>query len=353
VLNRHLLFGALALLAAACQPPRPSQPKAEDPKTPVAKVGAQVITAGELDEVVGANLKEMERQHQEQVYQTKRQALESLIQKKVFEAKAKQEGAASPEAYLQKLREELVAKVPEPSAEDVKRVYDQATANGQKLPPFDQVKGDIVGFLKNQKAQGEAMAYYEGLKKEMNVEVLLPPFLPPKVEVEAKGPSKGPGNAPITIVEFSDYQCPYCVKAEKTMSEVLAAYPGKIKLVYRDFPLDFHPLAPKASEASYCAEDQGKYWEMHDRLFGAEGKLAVDDLKKYAREIGLDGAKFDGCLDSNEKAKIVEEHKKAGAAAGVSGTPAFFVNGRMISGAQPIEKFKEIIDHELGPVAKK
>lgn len=354
--NRHVLLGVLALLAAACQSPRSSQPQAdqkEDPHQPVARVGGQVITAGDLDKLVGSKLKEMERQHQEQLYQTRRQALDSLIQKKVFEAKAKEKGVASTEDYLKSLQEELLAKVPDPSEEEVKRVYEQATASGQKLPPLEQVKPDIVRFLKSQKGQGEAMAFYETLKKEMKVEVLLPPYLPPKVEVEAKGPSKGPAGAPVTIVEFSDFQCPYCVRAEKTVEEVLAAYPDKVRLVYRDFPLEFHPLAPKASEASYCAQDQGKYWEMHARLFKAEGKLAVDELKKYARELGLDGGKFDVCIDSGAKAKVIEEHKKAGEALGVTGTPAFFVNGRMISGAQPIEKFKEIIDQELGPVAKK
>jgi protein-disulfide isomerase len=181
----------------------------------------------------------------------------------------------------------------------------------------------------------------------MNVEVLLAPYEPPKVAVDATGPSKGPAGAPITIVEFSDYECPYCVKAEPTVRQLLAEYPGKIRLVYRDFPLPMHSRAPKAAEAAHCAGDQGKYWEMHDKLIASSTQLDPKDLKSHARDVGLDGAKFDQCLDSGEKAKVVEGHKRAGDEAGVSGTPAFFINGRMISGAQPLEAFKAIVDQEL------
>ena len=215
------------------------------------------------------------------------------------------------------------------------------------------MKPDIIRFIKQQKMQGELMAYYEKLKKDQKVEVTLPPYLPAKKDVEAKGPTKGPSDAPITIVEFSDFECPYCIQAEKTVADFLAAYPGKIRLVYRDYPLPMHPLAPKAAEASQCAEAQGKYWQMHDALFGAKGKLEVAALKKYAREVGLDGGKFDTCLDSGEKDKVVAEHKKAGDAAGVNSTPAFFVNGRLLLGALPLEEFKAVVDAELTAIAKK
>jgi protein-disulfide isomerase len=127
----------------------------------------------------------------------------------------------------------------------------------------------------------------------------------------------------------------------------LEKYKGKIRLVFRDYPLEFHKLAPKAAEAAHCAGDQGKYWEMHGRLFAGTPKLEVSDLKAYAREVQLDAGRFDKCLDSGEKAKVVQDHFKAGADAGVRGTPAFFINGRMISGAQPLEAFKAIIDAEL------
>jgi protein-disulfide isomerase len=191
--------------------------------------------------------------------------------------------------------------------------------------------------------------YLEQIRAEAKVEVLLPPYLPAKVEVAATGPSKGPDSAPVTIVEFSDFQCPYCSKAEATVKDLLELekYKGKLKLVYRDYPLPSHNLAPKAAEAAHCAGDQGKYWEMHDRLFAATPKLEVTDLKAYARELKLDEGRFTKCLDSGDKAKVVADHFKAGNDAGVRGTPAFFINGRLISGAQKLEAFTALIDAEL------
>jgi protein-disulfide isomerase len=345
---RPLVLG-LALALAACQSPRSVQPGAPaqaqqlNPQAPVAKVGSQTITAGQLDESVKKDLKQLDQQYQEQVYELKRRALEQMIQKQVFEAKAKVAGVSIDEL----IDREVVQKLPEPGEAEIKALYDGAVAQGQKLPPMDQVKPSIVRFIKNQKGQEVLAKYYEGLRKDMGVQVLLPAYLPPKVEVAATGPAQGPESAPVTIVEFSDFQCPYCVKAEPTVKEVVAAYPGKVRLVYRDYPLPGHPLAPKAAEAAHCAGDQGKYWQMHDRLFAAGGKLEVESLKGYAKEVGLDATKFDACLDSGEKASVVASNKKAGDDAGVNGTPAFFINGRLISGAQPAEAFKQVIDAEL------
>jgi protein-disulfide isomerase len=175
----------------------------------------------------------------------------------------------------------------------------------------------------------------------------LPPLLPPKVEVAAEGPARGEDKAPVTIVEFSDFQCPFCGRAEETVKLVLDKYKGKVRLVYRDYPLPFHNMAQKASEAAHCAGDQGKYWQMHEKLFANQTALAVPQLKDHAKGLGLDASKFDKCLDSGEKTKIVDASKKAGDEAGVNGTPAFFINGRLISGARPFENFKEIIDYEL------
>jgi protein-disulfide isomerase len=343
---RHLLCAAAAVALAACQAPRPAQGQGQqkqDPSAPVAKIGSQVVTAGELDENVKKELAQLDQQYHEQRYQLRRQALEGLLRKRAFDEKAKAKGVTTEELVNQ----EIVAKLPEPSDEEIRALYDRAKAGGQPLPPLDQVKGEIAKYIKNQKGQGALADYYDGLKKEMSIEVLLPPYAPPKVAVDATGPSKGPSNAPVTIVEFSDFECPYCVKAEATMKDLLAAYPDKIRLVYRDFPLPNHARAPKAAEAAHCAGDQGKYWEMHDKLFASADKLEPTDLKAHARTIGLDGGKFDKCLDSSEKAKTVEMHKKAGDDVGVSGTPAFFINGRQLSGAQPLEAFKAIVDEEL------
>jgi len=345
--NRHLVIAATLVAAIACQSPRSAQPgqaqQKQDPAAPVGKIGGKTITAGELDEAAKKDLAQLEQQYHEQRYQLRRNALESMLRQRAFDEKAKAKGLSREELVNQ----EVAAKIPEPSEEEIRTLYDRAKAGGQQLPPFDQVKPDIIRFLKNQKAQGALAEYYEQLKKDMGIEILLPPYEAPKVAVDATGPAKGPASAPITIVEFSDYECPYCVRAEPTVNALLAKYPGKIRLVYRDYPLPMHSKAPKAAEAAHCAGDQGKYWEMHDKLFANAQKLEVPDLKAHAREVGVDSGKFDQCLDSGEKAKIVDGHKKAGDDVGVSGTPAFFINGRPLSGAQPLEAFTSIVDQEL------
>jgi protein-disulfide isomerase len=340
-----LVLGA-ALVLAACQPARTSSagPQKLDPSAPVARMAGGVVTAGELDELVKGELRKMENEYQERVYEARRGALEGLVVKRLVEAKAKAENLSG-EEYASR---EVKKKLSEPTDEEIRSLYDRAVAGGEKLPPLDQVKGQIAAFIKQQKAREVATAWYDELKKEAKVEILLPVWEAPKVAVAATGPSRGPSGAPVTIVEFSDFECPYCSRAEKTVKDLLDAYPGKIRLVYRDFPLPSHKKAPKAAEAAHCADDQGKYWEMHDKLFAADGKLAVTELKGYAREVGLDGARFDRCLDSGDKAKVVEAHRKAGDEVGVSGTPAFFVNGRLLSGAQPLDAFRALVDKELG-----
>jgi len=348
---RHLTLGALAVAALACQSPRPTPAATPDAaatgkNAPVARIAGVVITADELDKSIRNELNEVEQK----TYDLRKQALDQLINQRLLDQKAKAAGKDVGEF----LKGELATKVAEPKDEEVRALYERAKAAKQVEEPFDKVKEQIVGFLKQQKAQAVLGQYLEQLRAEGKVEVLLPAYLPPKVEVAATGPAKGPENAPITIVEFSDFQCPYCAKAEPTVKDLmeLEKYKGKIRLVYRDYPLEFHKLAPKASEAAHCAGDQGKYWEMHGKLFAATPKLEVTDLKAYARELSLDAGRFDKCLDSGEKAPVVEGFSKAGNAAGVNGTPAFYVNGRPLSDPSQVANFAALIDAELAALKK-
>ncbi len=347
--TRPYLAVAAALGALACTSPSTTQAKpaqaapASDPNAPVARIGADAITGKELEDFAKGELKKLDQQYQEQLYQMKRQALDTMIMKRLVEAKAKAAGK-TPDEYVQA---EIMARVGTPTDAEIQQVYDAAKAQGRELPPMAQVKETIVRYIQQQKAQAAAQAYYDKLKADAKVEILLPAWRPPRQQVEAKGPSRGPGTAPVTIVEFSDFECPYCSRAEETVSEVMRVYGDKIRLVYRDLPLPNHTNAPKASEAAHCAGDQGKYWEMHAKLFANQRALEVPSLKGYAKDLKLDQARFDKCLDSGEKAALVEENRKAGNEAGVTGTPAFFVNGILISGAQPFDAFKEVIDGEL------
>lgn len=167
-------------------------------------------------------------------------------------------------------------------------------------------------------------------------------------------PVLGEKNAPVTMVEFSDFQCPFCGQFEKnTFPGIKKEYidTGKVKLVYRDFPLtNIHPYAQKAAEASECADEQGKYWKYHDKLFENQDALTVDDLKKYADDLNLNNNKFEKCLDSDAMKDEIQKDMSDGESYGVTGTPAFFINGVILEGAQPFENFKKIIDDELSKV---
>ncbi|MBU0661983.1 DsbA family protein [Candidatus Micrarchaeota archaeon] len=160
----------------------------------------------------------------------------------------------------------------------------------------------------------------------------------------------GNANAPVEIIEFSDYECPFCSRfVTQTLPEIKTKYidTGKVKLIYRDFPLEFHADAQKAAEAAECAEEQGKYYEMHDAIFENQQAIGVSSLKAYAAQIGLDTAKFDACLDTGAMAAEVKKDAADGSAAGVSGTPTFFINGTKIVGAQSFSAFESAIEIEL------
>jgi protein-disulfide isomerase len=166
--------------------------------------------------------------------------------------------------------------------------------------------------------------------------------------VAADDPSYGDAKAAVTIVEFSDFQCPYCLRAMPTLKQVQQKYGSRVRVVWKDFPLfRIHPQALKAAEAGRCAEEQGKFWPYHDRLFANQNALMVDDLKKYAQDLSLDTARFNSCMDSSKYAARVKEGIDAGNALGVSSTPTLFINGRILPGAYPIEELSAVIDEEL------
>ena len=189
------------------------------------------------------------------------------------------------------------------------------------------------------------MAFINTLKDKTAVTVSLEP---PRQTIATDGrPAKGPSGAPIEIVEFSDFQCPFCQRANPTVEQVLKTYGDRIRFVYRHYPLPNHPDARPAAEASACADAQGKFWPFHDKLFANPGKLTPPDLKAHAAAIGVDTARFNQCVDMHELKDTVDADMKDALAAGVTGTPAFFINGRSLEGAQPFEAFKRVIEEEL------
>ena len=301
----------------------------------VATVGDKKITRAQVEDEVRAKLIELDNQR----YDALREGLDGMIAQELLKREAEAR-KTTPEALS---AEEIDTKIPAPSDADIQKVYDEnkAQLGGQTL---EQIKPRIVQYLKGTTQDERRTAFIGELKKKYPTTVSLKP---PVVDVAAAGrPERGPKTASVTIIEFSDYQCPFCKKAEDVVEQVMKTYDGKIRLVYRDYPLPFHPNARPASEAAACANAQGKFWEYHSKLFHGDG-LEPEKLKTYADQVGLDRKKFDDCLEKKAFKADIDKDVKDGEKAGVTGTPAFFINGRMLSGAQPFEKFKEVIDDEL------
>jgi protein-disulfide isomerase len=158
----------------------------------------------------------------------------------------------------------------------------------------------------------------------------------------------GPENAKVTIIEYSDFECPFCSRAKPTIDQILEKYPDDVKVIFKHMPLtQLHPYAQKAAEAAECAADQGKFWEMHDMLFDNQDNLYTTSLKEYAKDLGLDTEQFNACLDSGAMKARIDKDAQEAQSAGVRGTPAFFVNGRLISGAQPFTVFDSAVKAAL------
>ncbi|TMA14558.1 MAG: thioredoxin [Deltaproteobacteria bacterium] len=316
-----------------------------DPTTKVAEVDGQPVTYGDLqnDHEVGAKLRQAEVKALTDLYDQRRGLLDEMISRRLLEEEAKTKGKTVEQWY----QTEYVTSVPEPSDAEAKAFYEEHKAQVPQGQTFDDLKDRIKQAVRQQKLREGMGKVLDDLKSRHHVQVSLQAPDLPRMDVEAKGPSRGPTNAPVTIVEFSDFQCPYCGREYPVIERLMKEYDGKLRLVFRHYPLDFHPFAQKAAEAGACAQDQGKFWELHDKMFSNQGKLAVADLKGYAKTLGMDATKFDKCLDSGEKKALVDDDLKAGSAAGVNGTPAFFINGIFINGAQPYEHMKQAVDREL------
>ena len=335
-------IACLCLALAACggqQAPPPAASPSASPSAGGAEVAAEVdgevITVADLDERIKEELFRSRASSPTKLYELRSDALEEMIRDRLLEAEGRRRGVPA-EGVI-----ELELQDMDPvSEEDVVEFYEQNFAN-QGDRKLEDIRDQIQRYLESRRAAEVPRR----LRERASVTVRL---TPPRYEVAADGPSKGPEDARVTIVEFSDFQCPYCQRAIATMDAVLAKYPNDVRLVYRHLPLDsIHPHARGAAEAAACADEQGRFWEYHDALFENNRKLAKEDLLRYATETGLDAEKFQACFDERRFKDKVEADFSAARAVGISGTPAFVVNGVLLSGAQPAENFYRVIDQEL------
>ena len=267
-------------------------------------------------------------------------ALERLVEEKLLAAEAAKQGISKEEL----IAKEIDGKVPESTSEEIESFYEQ---NQQRIKMGKEEALPQIGkYLRKQKASSARQAFIETLEKEYKVIRSLEPL---RFDVSpSQRPAQGPASAPVLLVLFSDFQCPYCEEMSETLREVMKNYAKKVRLVFRQMPLaSIHKFAQKAAEASLCADAQGRFWEMHDLLFQDQINLGENDLKAKAAKLGLNTAVFNKCLDGDQFAAQIREDIRAGAAAGADGTPALFVNGRFLNGNRPYEDIAEVIDEEL------
>lgn len=305
---------AVAVVVGACahQPVAPQKSAGE--VAVVARFEGRDITAAEVDAAAQSELLELGQK----IYEARKSAAERIALEALVEGNAKKAGQTA-EVWI---RSQIEAGIAEAGVEEGSTAHRRLTTQ-------------VVRAL------------FEKLKTDAGYQVLLPRPERPRKAVEASGPTKGPADAKVTIVVFSDFECPYCARAVKTMDRVFAAYPGQLKLVYRHYPLSFHKQAVKAAEGAICADEQGRFWEFHDGLYERQSELGVEDLKGQALRLGLDVRKFAECLDSGRTAAQVERDKAAGSRLGIDGTPAYFVNGVLMPGARDEAEYRELIDEEL------
>ena len=270
-------------------------------------------------------------------------SFDELIATRLIAGEAKRRGTTVDALVAQ----EITAKVAPVTEADIAAFV---TANRHRIQGDPATLApQIRAYLASQRETERRAAFVEGLRTAGRVDVQLkaPPVFRAKVASEGF-PARGPAAAPITIVEFSDFHCPYCRAVQPTLNQVMAKYPGKVRLVYRHFPLDsLHPQARRAAEASWCAAEQDMFWQFHDRIYASGPDASEDTLKRLAGEAGLDTAKFASCVASGRASASIEKDVEEGARHGVSGTPGFFVNGRSLSGNMPFDAFVRVIDEEL------
>ena len=334
---------ALTVLTAACaaesaDPASAAEPAGES-SAAAARIGTEDVTLAELDAFIKDHLLEQQTHADPSaLHELRVEQIENLIGRRLLDAEAERRGVTADEV----LDQEAEARVAVSDAE-VRTFFEES--QGRVQGDFSALAPQIRSYLERQAGANAARTFVDELRSQAGVEILLDT---PRVAVATNGSAIGPMDAPITIVEFSDYQCPFCQRAEPTVKQVLQQYEGKVRFVYKHFPLEsIHPNARPASEAASCAEDQGRFWDYHELVFNAANGLEPAALEGYAKELELDLEAFRACRAENRHAARVSADLADGANPGVNSTPTFFVNGIKLKGAQPFSEFQRIIEAEL------
>ena len=336
-MTRAVLLAAVGTLLSCSSVP------GQSPSDVAARVGDRPITVRELDDRWRSADAADQAETVQKLYDGRRAALESIVADMLVAEAAKERGL-SPEAYVSA----EVSKRAKPVTDAEVTAFYQANIGQMQGQSLEAMAPAITRYLIQQREDAARLALINELRKggpAVRVMMEVPRF---EVPLSDGDPSVGNSNAPVTLIEFSDFQCPYCLQVAPTLKKIRANYGDKVRLVWKDFPLtQIHPQAFKAGEAGHCAADQGKFWEYHDQLFGNQRALQPDDLKTHAAAVGLNVGQFNACLDSSKHAEVVRDGVAQGTRLGVNSTPTVFVNGRRVAGAQSYEIFAAVIDEEL------
>ena len=290
-----------------------------------------------------AQLERMEAEYLMTRYQTEVQIAEGISLERLVEAEASQNGVGI-EEFLQS---EVESKIEPPSEADIAAFYEtnKARMGGRSL---EEMKSTLFGVILEERRGTALEAWVDSLKEKHSFTLNVPFPDMPRVDVSVDDdPSIGPEDAPVTIIEFAEYECHYCGQSKAVLDQVVETYGDKVRLVYRDFPLGFHQRAIPAAVAANCAGAQGQYFAMHDKLLANQVNLDDATFKTYAEELGLDIPAWETCLTDPAQVAEIQADLQAGTEAGVSGTPGFFINGVFLGGALPFSTFKAVIDQEL------
>jgi len=325
------LVGVFLLPTSGCRPTNNLEA--------IADIDGTIITRTELDHSAGKKLYSA----REQLYKLERQKLDEYIGATLVTREAQTRKVS----VTTLLEQEVNGRVPPIREDEIQQFYD---GNKARLRvELDKIHDQIRDYLYNQKIEKQKSEFFEALRSKAKVTTYLKP--PPVYRADvpfAGAPMRGAEKASVTIVKFEDFQCPFCKTVQPTFKDLLKKYDGKVRVVHKDLPLEtIHPQAFQAAEAARCAGEQGKFWEYHDKLYAETPKLGAEELKSAAKDVGLNMPSFDQCFTSGKYRSAVQKDVNDSAQLGLTGTPAFFINGREISGARPLDDFSAIIDEEL------
>jgi len=313
----------------------------------IAKVGGAQITQSDvidqdkkafdsLESGFALKMRQLQITHEQERYALLKQQTDRLLDSKALalEAKARHKDT---DAVLAGLKVDAVT-------DKEAREYYEANKS-RTTQTYEQLQAEIIQYLANQHNSDATRQFYDGLRAKHGVVSLLEPY---RQAVIPTGPVRGKESAPITVVEFADFQCPYCRQAEETVSALLAKHPNDIRVVFRELPLaSVHPNAVAAARTAVCADRQGKFWPMHDALYSDQSALNEAGLKETAKRIGLDQDALAACMKDASTTKAIEEDLKAADELNIGSTPYFLVNGRPIKGSVGLNQFEAIVAEEL------